>query len=262
MNKIIIFGCGGVGKKAMQKLQEEGNEIICFTDNSPKKWGTIYEGKRVISPSNIVKEKFDYIAIGVYKAVNSIKQQLNEMGIDDEKIVVPIQPERIFYNDEVLTLDELTMLEQTEYISRNTMEYEQLGVRINDIEFLNKIEDLKQTLLKYNVPRKNVCIVSGAVIQVLGLRKSSEFDDIDIIMTADLRKKYGAGLVIVSESAEVHVKDLYDISDDEIVRNDKYHFVFDGMKYVHPQILYRYVAKHNQDEYKLLQSIKLWPIEY
>ena len=58
---------------------------------------------------------------------------------------------------------------------------EQLGVRINDIEFLNKIEDLKQTLLKYNVPRRNVCIVSGAVIQVLGLRKSSEFDDIDII---------------------------------------------------------------------------------
>lgn len=45
MNKIIIFGCGGVGKKAMQKLQEEGNEIICFTDNSQKNGERFTRGK-------------------------------------------------------------------------------------------------------------------------------------------------------------------------------------------------------------------------
>lgn len=262
MSRIIIFGCGGVGRMAMQKLQKEGNEITCFVDNSQKKWGTSYEGKRVFPPASIMEKTFDYVAIGVYKAVNTIKQQLYAMGVDDEKIIVPIQPKRIFYNEEVLTKDELTLLDQAEYVSRNTREYELLKVRITDVEFLNKIEDLKQTLFKYNVPRRNVCIVSGAVLQVLGLRESNEFDDIDIIMTADLRKKYGAGLVIVSESAEMHVKDLYDVPDDEIVRNDKYHFVFGGMKYIHPQILCQYLSKNNQDEYKLLQNIKLWSIEY
>ena len=89
MSRVIIFGCGGVGSTAMNKLLKDGNEIICFTDNSQKKWGTSYEGKRVICPQNIKKEKFDYVAIGVYKAVDSIRQQLNIMGINDEKIIVP-----------------------------------------------------------------------------------------------------------------------------------------------------------------------------
>lgn len=262
MSRIIIFGCGGVGSKAMNKLLKDGNEIICFTDNSRKKWGTSYEGKRVICPQNIKKEKFDYVAIGVYKAVDSIRQQLTIMGINDEKIIVPIKPKRIFYNDDMLSDDELILLEQTEYTSRNTREYMRLGIKITDREFLNRIELLKKVLLKYNVPRRNVCIVSGAVLEVLGLRKSKEFDDIDIIMTEDLRRKYGEGLVIISEKAEMHAKDLYDISDDEIVKNEKYHFVVDGMKYVHPQLLYQYLQKHNLDEYKLLQNINLWTIEY
>lgn len=51
------------------KLMVEGNEIICFADNSQSKRGTYCEGRKVISPEQIWQEQFDYIAIGRFGIV-------------------------------------------------------------------------------------------------------------------------------------------------------------------------------------------------
>lgn len=259
MSRIIIFGCGGVGIKAMHLLLEQGNEIVCFTDNSSSKWGDYCEGKKIIPPEGILEEEFDYIAIGVFKAVHAIKLQLLNMGISEKSIFVPIEPNRIFpleANEECLK-----ELEKDEYMSRNTREYLKRNVYIDDKIFLNKLDSLKETLAQNNIPKEKVCIVSGAVLQVLGLRKSKEFDDIDIIMTSDLRKIYGSGLVIVSDTAEMHVQDEYFISDDEIIKKRDYHFACYGLKFIHPQILLKYTKDKNKTEYDLLQNADLWMID-
>lgn len=256
MKRIIIFGCGGVGIKAMHKLMVEGNEIIAFTDNTCDNWGSYCESKKIISPTEIFEQDFDYIAIGVFKAVEIIKKQLLEMGIREEQIIVPIEPDRIFPIIGDLPKDKSGKLPACEYLSRNTIEYQNLGVHIEDEEFLKNLDNLKRALLKNNIPREKVCIVSGAVLQVLGLRKTKKYDDIDIIMTSDLRSIYGTGLVIVSDVVEMHKKDMYSISDDDIIKNMDYHFAFNDLKFMHPQILLEYVRSKNQEEYELLKTVK------
>lgn len=255
MSRIIVFGCGGVGSKARQKLEAEGNEIICFTDNSCSKWGSNFEGKRVIAPEAILQENFDYIAIGVYKAVDLIKRQLGGMGIDNNRIIIPIQPDRIFPNNAVVSEERLRKLEKSEYSSKNTLAYKELNIQIKDEAFLIKLDDLKETLIKNNIPRTNVCVVSGAVLQVYGLRESKEFDDIDIILTSDLREQYGKGLVIVSDTAEIHKQNQYAVSDDDIIINPDNHFVFSDLKFMCPGILAEYVKERDEEEYKLLLQL-------
>lgn len=255
MGRIIIFGCGGVGVKAMRKLILEGHDVICFADNSETKWGTTFEGKKVVSPKHILQEDFDYVAIGVFKAADLIKKQLNELGIDSSHIITPIEPTRIFPNNENISEERLKSLEASEYFSKSTLEYNELGILIEDKEFLRKLDDLKEILIKNNIPRASVCIVSGAVLQAYGLRESKEFDDIDIIMTSDLRNLYGKGLVIVSESAEMHPQNEYDISDDDIILKEENHFIFSDLKFMNLRILYRKVVLSDKEEAKLIENI-------
>lgn len=259
MSSFIIFGSGGVGIRVMELLLSEGNDVICFADNSNIKWGTACEGRRVIPPDKILEQRFDYVAIGAFKASDIIKNQLLGMGISEEKIVVPIKPDRIFPL-EIFAQDKEEP-DQDGQISRNTQEYLNRNIKISDEDFFSKLDDLKQVLKKNNVPLSKVCVVSGAVLQVLGLRKSKEFDDVDIVMTSDLRRIYGSGLVIVSDTAEMHVQDSYYISDDEIIKNKAYHFMFFGLKFMHPRILLEYAKNRNDSEYELLYSADLWDIE-
>lgn len=253
MSRIIVFGCGGVGIKVFHKLLEEGNEVISFANNSQSKWGTCCEGRKVISPEKILQEEFDYVAIGLYKAVQTIKKQLRGMGIRDEQIIVPMEPDRIFPCKRSALAEKIESLEKGEYISQNTQAYRKLNIQIKDSEFLRKLDSLKATLAENNIPREKVCIVSGAVLQAFGLRESKEFDDIDIIMTDDLRRLYGRGLVIVSDVAEMHIQNHYNISDDCIINELENHFVFSDFKFMHPSILYEYGREINSREYELLE---------
>lgn len=255
--KAIIFGCGGVGVLAKQKLESEGAEIIAFSDNNAQKWNSTIENCKIVNPQEISLLQYDIIAIGLYKAVNTVKEQLLALGIPEEKIVIPIEPNRIFPNPMTLTpnqLEQLERLDLSEYSSLNTKGYLQKNIVIDDEEFLRKLESLKQTLKENRIPREKVCVVSGAVLQAYGLRRSKKFDDIDIIMTSDLRKVYGSGLVIISDIAEMHVQNQYPISDDEIICNGEYHFVFSDLKFMHPRILYEYGRKTKSKEYQLLES--------
>lgn len=235
--KAVIFGCGEVGIQAKEKLEAEGMEILAFADNDDCKWNNTFENYKVISPKEISLQPYDFIAIGIYKAVDIIKTQLIRLGIPKEKIIVPIEPPRIFYNPISVSQGELEDLDPFEYESENTRAYLRKQIILNDNEFFHKLDDLKQTLKNYNIPRKKVCIVSGAVLQAYGLRKSKKFDDIDIIMTNDLRELYGKGLVIVSSTAEMHPQDEYIILDDEIINNTKYHFVFQDLKFACLEII-------------------------
>lgn len=228
--KAIIFGCGGVGKEVKKKLELDGIEVIAFSDNDEKKWKDTFEGCMVIRPKDISMFSFDVVAIGLYKAVKEVKRQLLDLGIARERIVIPIEPVHIFKNPLPVT-GQIEELQGEDNVSETTKDYLQKRIVIDDKEFLSKLDDLKQTLKNNNIPREQVCIVSGAVLQAYGLRKSKKFDDIDVIMTDDLRQIYGTGLVILSSTAEMHPQNKYRITDDEIIKNEKYHFIFDGLKF-------------------------------
>lgn len=231
--KTIIFGCGDVGTKVKKKLESEGIEIIAFTDNNPKKWGIIYENRPVIAPGELPTQMFDTIAIGVYKAVDTIHLQLTQLGIPDNKIIIPIEPQnKLFVNPHRYSENDLVRIPRESYTSDNTRHYLGLNINITDSSFLQKLNELKDVLKTYNIPRKKVCVVSGAVLQVYGLRESKPYDDIDIIMTSDLRELYGKELVIVSEHIEMHPQNEIIIPDDEIINDVRRHFIFQDIKFM------------------------------
>lgn len=76
-NKIILFGAGDEGIKALNHLQD--GEIAYFTDNDKNKWGRDIQGIQVISPEEAVKKELPiYITPGSpYRQM--IMKQLEQM---------------------------------------------------------------------------------------------------------------------------------------------------------------------------------------
>lgn len=104
MKKALVFGAAGVGLKVKKKLENEGIQVIAYSDNDENKWNKELEGILVLPPHDIKIEEYDMFAIGVYKHVEAIKQQLMDMGIQEKTITVPLIPQRLFYNDKYNTL--------------------------------------------------------------------------------------------------------------------------------------------------------------
>lgn len=76
-------------------------------------------------------------------------------------------------------------------------------------------------------------------------------------MTRRFRLLYGARLVIVSSSAEMHPQNEYDVSDDEIISNPECHFIYCycGLKFMSSGILYPHFKNTNESEAALLEQI-------
>ena len=115
-------------------------------------------------------------------------------------------------------------------------------------DFIMRLEKLKEKLIRYNIPVKETCIVSGAVLEAYGLRETKKNDDLDIIMTDKYRDLYGKGLVIISDEIEMHpqnellgmdMEGKNELTDEEIVRNEKNYFWLRGIKFLTLELLYR-----------------------
>ena len=51
-NRVIIFGCGTLGKRAIELLREIGVNPLALCDSNPSRWGTNISGLPIISPSD------------------------------------------------------------------------------------------------------------------------------------------------------------------------------------------------------------------
>jgi len=254
-DRLIIFGTGAVGGEARKLLESQGAEVIGFADNNEKKWGGTKDGLPVYAPQELGRLNFDRLAIGVFKAVEDIRAQVQALGIEGHKIFVPLEAPRIFVNT-VFQDDSGLPAPEEEADSENTRFFLENRRELADHDFLHRLEDLKKTLNHNNIPRAEVCVVSGAVLQAYGLRPSKLFDDVDVIMTSRFRKLYGAGLVIVSATAEMHPQNEYDVTDDEIIGDPRRHFIYAGLKFMAPEILYRRFKAQNRREADLLEPLR------
>ncbi len=57
----VLFGAGGIGKKALSVLRSAGIEPLAFADNNQSLWGKSVNGVQVFSPA-AAAEKFGQIA--------------------------------------------------------------------------------------------------------------------------------------------------------------------------------------------------------
>lgn len=82
---IIAFGMGEKGKKLVSVLEKDYH-ILFLTDNDKNKWGTQYKGYSVKAPDEIKKYTCNIIITAGMKYVDDIVGQLQQMGMDSDRI--------------------------------------------------------------------------------------------------------------------------------------------------------------------------------
>ena len=86
--KVIIFGCGTWGKKALILCDDNQIEVIGFTDNSEQLWGKKICGTSIYPPEKCVEQFQDMIYLVANKNYgDKITEQLVLLGIDKKRIV-------------------------------------------------------------------------------------------------------------------------------------------------------------------------------
>lgn len=86
-NRLVIFGCGTIGKIVFNDLYSMRDKICCFTDNNAVLWNTQRYGYSILAPNEVIKTYPDALFIVANKLFsNDIAQQLQAMGIAKEKI--------------------------------------------------------------------------------------------------------------------------------------------------------------------------------
>lgn len=86
MKKVICFGASGGGKR-LYNLIKERYEMVAFTDNDSRKWGSKLFGVTIFSPERALRMDFDYVVITSAPGMESIRAQLLDNGILDEQII-------------------------------------------------------------------------------------------------------------------------------------------------------------------------------
>ncbi|MBP3199439.1 MAG: Coenzyme F420 hydrogenase/dehydrogenase, beta subunit C-terminal domain [Butyrivibrio sp.] len=88
-NPIIIFGAGTWGDEAYSILTEYGFNVIGFSDNNEKKWGSEFRNKKVYAPKDIVEKSNNVrFVIAISSGAENVRTQLLKLGIKDEVILI------------------------------------------------------------------------------------------------------------------------------------------------------------------------------
>lgn len=100
MQKAICFGAAGGAIRLYQEIKEKYN-VIAFTDNDSKKWGRNLYGINIYPPDMCKKINYEVIIITSAPGLQSIYNQLLEMGVAENKIIAsyitaPLESRRIF----------------------------------------------------------------------------------------------------------------------------------------------------------------------
>src|SRR5690348_11798554 len=84
---IVIFGCGYLGKFALDGATAAGLHVFAFADNNQQNWGRRIAGVEVMSPQEAVRRYNDqaFFVVAIYNGT-APRKQLAELGC---KRVVP-----------------------------------------------------------------------------------------------------------------------------------------------------------------------------
>ncbi|MDE7021129.1 MAG: glycosyltransferase [Lachnospiraceae bacterium] len=85
----VIFGAGNLGLLASGYLEQKGKRAAAYIDNSAWKWDSLFYGLPVLSPEVGVCQYPDAAYIIANAAHGQeMKEQLNSLGIRDDKVVI------------------------------------------------------------------------------------------------------------------------------------------------------------------------------
>ena len=87
--RVIIFGAGNIGKVLLCVLLGKGADVVCFTDNDKRLWGSEIEGITVKEPGKVfTTEKDARVVVANVEHNMEIREQLKGYGIMDEQLII------------------------------------------------------------------------------------------------------------------------------------------------------------------------------
>jgi len=86
--KLLVWGTGNMAEHLLSPMKDiMDNAIEAFVDNNLDKVGNYFLGKKIISPMDIEKNSFDKILILNSYESEIRKQIIDELFIDESKIL-------------------------------------------------------------------------------------------------------------------------------------------------------------------------------
>ncbi|GIO86586.1 hypothetical protein J25TS5_35180 [Paenibacillus faecis] len=119
MKKALIWGATPSIGTILHEVERE-YRITGFIDNNPEKWESILFEKYVYSPALLFTLDFDYIVIASLSSMDSIKQQIINLGISEHCILTKYVENRV--QARINFLRNLSVQIQDELISGNVAE--------------------------------------------------------------------------------------------------------------------------------------------
>ena len=91
--RYAIWGMGVSGSFLADAVKCSGGEMVFVVDKDPVKQGTDFYGAKAFSPEYLKTNEndYDYLLIGHYSKFDELKKEALEMGIPEEKIIMPYQ---------------------------------------------------------------------------------------------------------------------------------------------------------------------------
>ena len=110
---IVIFGAGDAGRLAQESLLQQGMEIKFFIDNSPSKWNSIINRKKVLNPDSLRHYSNLLVIICCWDS-EGIYRQLFKLGIKDIEqnfyTAIMARKDREFFSQHLKEVSELEQL--------------------------------------------------------------------------------------------------------------------------------------------------------
>lgn len=220
MYKKILFWAAGENAKNIYSCLREDVSVEAFVENNALRWGEKFCGKEIIPYTRIHEFIYEKIVITTPN-YEQIIAQLNEMGVDEKKIIIPFAPERcgrdgwrdIFYVGELLYFVNAQKMQAMKYIVDNQI-YESVdAVKKGSLQYpiIRSVAETVQKLKEgYSMSRYG----DGELNMILG-RNFSTFQDTDAILIQRLRE-------ILKSALQNHMVCLPDIYGTFVNRKDEY----------------------------------------
>lgn len=85
--RLMVFGAGALGAKAIDRLRDIGvaDQIVAVCDNDPAKSGTRVAGHLVRSFVDLSRDSYDYVIIASQTGLTAIASQLRALGLVEDR---------------------------------------------------------------------------------------------------------------------------------------------------------------------------------
>lgn len=128
-------------------------------------------------------------------------------------------------------------------------------------ELVKRIQTYIKVCNQHGVPLDDVCVVGGCVMDSMGIRRGNDFDTIaSTTLQINSQEK-----IYMLEKADYHLHKFkfyrgWNISDDEFINNEDYHYIYAGCKFINLEIVYEYkshlMRKHDIPD--LIRILDFW----